>query len=228
MSQEPAAAPTPPPAPGAISVQIAPGGAAPQQQAMTVDAIRAMRRELSNQITSATNRRDNLAGQLRDASVAERPGLEARIGVLDARIVDLEQQLAESGRLLTENPAALVASTREPGPVMWGGFSPDQATAISIVGTIFVLAPLALAAARLMWRRARVPSRVPLPPEASQRLERIEQSVDTMAIEVERVTEGQRFLTKLLTEKKDLPALPAAERPKLHAETIHTPGAGSD
>jgi hypothetical protein len=34
-----------------------------------------------------------------------------------------------------------------------------------------------------------------------QRLERIEQAVDAIAIEMERVSEGQRFTTKLLAER---------------------------
>jgi hypothetical protein len=34
-----------------------------------------------------------------------------------------------------------------------------------------------------------------------QRLERIEQEVDAIAIEMERVSEGQRFTTKLLAER---------------------------
>lgn len=33
------------------------------------------------------------------------------------------------------------------------------------------------------------------------RLERIEQAIDAMAVEVERVSEGQRFTTKLLAER---------------------------
>ena len=33
------------------------------------------------------------------------------------------------------------------------------------------------------------------------RLERIEQAVDSIAIEVERVSEGQRFVTKIMTQK---------------------------
>jgi len=33
------------------------------------------------------------------------------------------------------------------------------------------------------------------------RLERIEQAVDAIAIEVERISEGQRFTTKLLSER---------------------------
>ncbi len=36
--------------------------------------------------------------------------------------------------------------------------------------------------------------------EVTQRLERIEQAVDSIAIEVERISEAQRFTTKLLTQ----------------------------
>lgn len=39
-----------------------------------------------------------------------------------------------------------------------------------------------------------------LPPEVLMRLERIEQAVDSIAIEVERVAEGQRYTTRLLSE----------------------------
>lgn len=37
--------------------------------------------------------------------------------------------------------------------------------------------------------------------EMQQRLERIEQAIEAMAVEVERIAEGQRFVTRLLAEK---------------------------
>ena len=39
-----------------------------------------------------------------------------------------------------------------------------------------------------------------LPGGVDQRLERIEQAVDAIAVEVERLAEGQRFATRLLSE----------------------------
>lgn len=39
-----------------------------------------------------------------------------------------------------------------------------------------------------------------LPADVTARLERIEQAVDSIAIEVERISEAQRFTTKLLTQ----------------------------
>jgi hypothetical protein len=38
-------------------------------------------------------------------------------------------------------------------------------------------------------------------PDTSARLERIEQAIDAMAVEVERIAEGQRFVTRLMTDK---------------------------
>jgi hypothetical protein len=43
-----------------------------------------------------------------------------------------------------------------------------------------------------------------------ERLERIEQAVDSIALEVERVSEGQRFTTRLLSERTGLPPAPGA------------------
>jgi parvulin-like peptidyl-prolyl isomerase len=37
------------------------------------------------------------------------------------------------------------------------------------------------------------------------RLERIEQAVDSIALEIERISEGQRFTTKLLNERTGAP-----------------------
>ena len=45
-------------------------------------------------------------------------------------------------------------------------------------------------------------------PDVALRLERIEQAIDAIAVEVERISEGQRFTTKLLAER--VPAQPGA------------------
>lgn len=64
-----------------------------------------------------------------------------------------------------------------------------------------------------------------LPPEQLDRLSQIEQSIDAVAIEVERIGEGQRFMTKVLTEQEKpqpaegsvnnpAPTPPATRRPQ--------------
>lgn len=46
-------------------------------------------------------------------------------------------------------------------------------------------------------------------PELTARLARMEQIVETTAIEIERISEGQRFTTRLLGEKKSIESLAA-------------------
>jgi hypothetical protein len=67
----------------------------------------------------------------------------------------------------------------------------------AMVAAIAVGAPLARAFARRMEREGGAK----ISPDVTSRLERIEQAVDAVAIEVERISEGQRFTTKLLTER---------------------------
>lgn len=204
--------PEPPALPSQTVVRIeeGPGNAAqtlaiPMTRA-EVAAIRARRSELSSQLISASGRRRDLAEELRTASGSDRAGLEQRIAVLDERIVQLESDIAQTGRLLTGAPAGVLASAR--GEPILGGFQPGQVVAFAIVLTIFVLAPLAVGAAWMMWKRAAAaPVRHVIPPETAGRLERIEQAVEAIAIEVERVSEGQRFVTKLMSDAKPVPAL---------------------
>ena len=40
-----------------------------------------------------------------------------------------------------------------------------------------------------------------IPSDVSARLERMEQAIDSIAVEVERISEGQRFTTKLLADR---------------------------
>ena len=63
--------------------------------------------------------------------------------------------------------------------------------------------PIARALARKLDREALQPK---LPLELSGRLERMELAIDSIAVEVERISEGQRFTTKLLSERQQ--ALP--------------------
>ena len=55
---------------------------------------------------------------------------------------------------------------------------------------------------RLMSRRLDAQTALPVAPsDTTARLERIEQAIESMSVEVERIAEGQRFTTKLLSER---------------------------
>lgn len=69
--------------------------------------------------------------------------------------------------------------------------------------TMVVLIALGIPIIRMFSRRLeRGPANPAIPAELTQRLERIEQGVEAMAIEIERISEGQRFTTKLLAEQQ--------------------------
>ncbi len=70
--------------------------------------------------------------------------------------------------------------------------------ALLIIPVTAIGVPLARAVARRIDRQAVQPR---IPSDVSARLERLEQGMDAIAIEVERISEGQRFVTKLLAEK---------------------------
>ena len=72
-----------------------------------------------------------------------------------------------------------------------------------ITAVVLVLGiPLVLVQARKLWKRDSEATATSFP-ETDLRLERIEHAIDAMAVEVERISEGQRFVTKLLSERKD-------------------------
>ncbi|MBA2706239.1 MAG: hypothetical protein H0U59_00340 [Gemmatimonadaceae bacterium] len=81
---------------------------------------------------------------------------------------------------------------------------PPQVESISIAFFIMVAAiiiglPLMRAIARRIDRGAPPPQVIPT--ELRDQMEQISQSLDAIAVEVERISENQRFTTKLLSEK---------------------------
>jgi hypothetical protein len=81
---------------------------------------------------------------------------------------------------------------------------PPQVETISISFFIMIAAivigwPLMRAFARRIERGT--PVAAPLPREVTEQLQHITQSVDAIAIEVERISEGQRFTTKMLADR---------------------------
>ena len=85
---------------------------------------------------------------------------------------------------------------------------PQQAVDISIaffltIAAIIIGLPLARAFARRMDRKSGGTAQIPS--EVSAQLAHLSQAVDAIAVEVERISEGQRFTTRLLSEQRDAP-----------------------
>jgi hypothetical protein len=92
-------------------------------------------------------------------------------------------------------------------PMPFGPQIPEEAVVMSL-GLFAMIAVIAIA--RAFGRRWSAPRAAAAGPEVTGRLERIEQAVDAIALEVERIAEGQRFTTKVMAELRGLPAPNAA------------------
>jgi hypothetical protein len=215
--QQPAVAPPPPPAPPAPPAFPAPSGGGTRVVVQTLPArlsnadLRARRSELSNQLQSANSRRNQIARELRRAepNTADRAGLEARLQGLDQRIIQLEADLAETGRMLALRPAGTETTQPARGPFRGRGGGRDV-QGIGLIMAFALLLPFVWGAARRFFRQPIAGSNALVDHESRERLARLETAVDAIAIEVERVAEGQRFVTKLLSDSAAAHPLVAA------------------
>ena len=83
---------------------------------------------------------------------------------------------------------------------------------VAIVAIVFVAAgSILIPIARALAKRieAQAGDHKSVSPDVTQRLERIERAVDAIAVEVERVSEGQRFVTQLMSERPKPPSIGA-------------------
>jgi hypothetical protein len=164
-------------------------------------AARAAREELSNQLERLEERRRELSQELRRGAEGEnREGIERRISALDQRITEVEKQIAAADDAVAKAaaiPGAVVERPEPPPPPERG--PPEGVVIMTMAFTVFVLFPLTIAYARRLWRRGAL-AVAELPKVLAERLTRLDQAVDAIAIEVERISEGQRFLTKVMTE----------------------------
>ncbi|MEO6447534.1 MAG: hypothetical protein ABIZ91_06985 [Gemmatimonadaceae bacterium] len=204
-----------------VLAQIAPPAPAVAPQAM-IDAI-------NGQIGAERANIEQLTSQLvNGTSNAREEVISSQIRASQDRLESLQSQLdnalgARSTREVLQNPRFV------PGDMI-----PPQVKDISIAffvmcAVIAIGIPLARAFGRRMDRKGEAAKSAPSSPTLEPRLDRIEQAIEAIAIEVERVSEGQRFTNKLMGEFRALPspnpleqwpkagqkeAMPAAERSK--------------
>ncbi len=69
---------------------------------------------------------------------------------------------------------------------------------------------LTIALAFIRRREAPPPPEIPSDAGFHDRLDRMERAIDTIAVEVERVSEAQRFVTRVLAERKSIAPRPAS------------------
>jgi len=208
--------PSIPPTPGVPSVVLPNGevllGGLPRS-AEELDGLRARREILRDQLERATNRRERLVSQLEAAPSSEaRAGLQQRLQELDQRIMQIERDQGLTERLISNAPASVLAETqtarRESGSV-----GEDEMVAASTAAFgAGVLLTILLGRLRRRMAARRGATRTPIAAAEQERYDRLTQAVDAIALEVERIGEGQRFVTQLLSERREAPVLQEPRR----------------
>jgi hypothetical protein len=165
----------------------------------------AQRRELGRQLEELQDQRSSVSNRLQEHGLvqergsrsADQTGLETRLGEIDQRISATDKQIAEADAAVAKAAAVPGAVVIQPPPVITG--PPEEAFVLGGLFMMVVLLPLSIALARRIWRRGAA-TVTALPSELMDRLSRLDQAVDSIAIEVERIGEGQRFMTRVFSE----------------------------
>jgi len=196
------------PAAPALPVQVIIPGAPGASATAIYEALKAQRTELGNQLESLEDKRRDLSQRVEEPSVggADKRGLEQRITEIDGRISSIDKQIAESEAQIAR-AAAVPGAVVPPKPIPREG-PPEEVFILSGMFIVIVLLPLSIALARRIWRRG-VATITKLPAELTERLMRLEQGMDAVAVEVERIGEGQRYMARMLGEEGSMRAIGA-------------------
>ena len=186
------------------------------------EGFKAQRNELNDQLQQLQNTRQGINNELEDmaASAPQRPGLEARLKDVDGRIMAVDQMLAGNATQIAQAAAIPGAVVEQPRPINQG--PPEDAYVLGGIFMVIVLLPLSIAFARRIWRRSAAVV-TSFPRELADRLSRMEQAVEATAVEVERIGEGQRFLTRLFTEGEGARAIGAGAAQPLDRKPTKSP-----
>lgn len=168
------------------------------------EAMTARREEIGRQQEHLQDQRNSLSEKLTDPMVrgADRAGLEARVATLDARIATLDKQAAQADAQVADAaavPGAVAMHEQQMRMINHNDGPPDGAFIIGGLFIVVVMLPISLAFARRIWRKS-TGAIAALPGEVMERFSRLEQAVESIAIEVERIGEGQRFMTRVFTD----------------------------
>jgi hypothetical protein len=199
-----------------------------------VRGVRVKIQALNDELQTAAERRNSVASRLREMDVDARPGYIERLAALDKRILTIENELTQAAAQLAAAPASALATANvaEQGtPEEVAGRVASQVAGdlvpIIAILSVFVFAPLAITISRYIWKRS-MPRERSTPAAVDvgtqQRLDQLQQCVDTIAIEVERISENQRYVTRLLSERSvgagAAEAVPVNKREAAHSDRI--------
>jgi cytochrome c biogenesis protein ResB len=169
------------------------------------------REVLGNQMERLTDERRDISNRLgnegQQLTPVDKAGLEKRLTVIDGRIEVLDKQIAAADAQVAATAAVPGAVVERPPEIRQG--PPDEVFVLAGIFMFVAVMPLSIAYARRIWRRSAA-AVAAIPQDIIDRFTQIDQAVESIAVEVERIGEGQRFITRVLAEQGKRPALEAA------------------
>ena len=198
LAQEAVPAPAPPAPPG-VPRAVVDGKLLTSPQAVYSGLVH-QREELREQMEALREERGNVGGWLRQENLdkTDLVGLQNRMTAIDARIEALDKQIATVDAQVA-SAAAVPGAVVEPPPPPRREGPPEEFFVLGGIFMFVAILPISLAYARRIWRRgANVVAA--LPHDIVERFSQLDQAVESIAVEVERIGEGQRFITRVLAE----------------------------
>ena len=142
--------------------------------------------------------------------------VNAKIARAEADLELVRVQIAQQSGVPTTQIGTTGQLIPPPGPRMSRSADPDMVVGVSFVLALSFVLPISIAIAKRIWRGRPQPAAAK-PDEIAPRLDRLEQAVDAVAIEIERISESQRFVTRILAERPR----PAANAPVAPASSAN-------
>jgi hypothetical protein len=141
-------------------------------------------------------------GYLRIPAQTQLMQVDLELAGKQAELSSVQDRIAAAGGRTTAPPGRTTTGQPPGQPRNFlDRIDPDAITAVFVLTTLAILVPLSVAITRRLWRRPPKEPSVPALEGIGMRLERLEHAVDAIAIEVERVSESQRFVAKVLVER---------------------------
>ncbi|MCC7000845.1 MAG: hypothetical protein IT357_01720 [Gemmatimonadaceae bacterium] len=182
----------------------------PLEARRTYDGLLAQRTVLRSQLGDLEEQRADVRREYQQAqSGVDQTGLEQRLAGIDQRIAKTSIDLAEveSKLVVAAGRPGAVPTNQAPGDFPRVNDHSDELFAMGIAFSALLAFPIVIAYARRIWNRSAAPAAAALPPELSERIRAMERSLESVAVEVERIGEGQRFVTQLLASRSDAEAM---------------------
>ena len=175
--------------------------------------------KLSGEVARMEAQRPVMEKQVRDAGsspfgMAYQQGLaqlDVQLAGARAELAAVQKELAKFATPQAQETFTTLPPMLPPERGLLDKIDPNAVTAAFILLALGVIMPLSIGLARRLGRRPSAPAPSVAPEVIVARLDRMDQALDAIAIEMERVAESQRFMAKMMAENAVKPVETAAQ-----------------